>query len=177
MMSISIVDSTQRRDHDRSEIVRRPDAIDRRNQGQREHGAEPRSLRRRRVAAVKRDHHAGEQEHERQHARQERELVPHRQVVRPQDFRGHARFFLEQLRLTVFAPKLPGRVGGEQCDQEQGRSDRGEKQAAQRLFGRDRIQDHRDRGRQQDAERAASRDDAGREPGGITALAHFRDAG
>ncbi len=78
---------------------------------------------------------------------------------------------------AIFEPEPPARIAGEQNHQQQGRADRGEKQAAERLFGRYRVEDHGDRRRQQDAERAARRDDSGREAARIAALAHFRNAG
>ncbi len=77
----------------------------------------------------------------------------------------------------VFLAEAQHRVDAEQRDQQQARSDAGEEQPAQRFFRGDREQDHGDRGRQEDAERAAGGDDAGGESAGITALAHFRDAG
>jgi len=77
----------------------------------------------------------------------------------------------------MFLAEADDGVAGKQHHQQEPRTDAGEEQPAKRLFGRDRVEDHRDRRRQQDAERAAGGDDAGGEPAGIAALAHFRNAG
>ena len=151
--------------------------LDARNKNERQERAEPRRLRWRRKAAIERHHHAGEQQHERQDARQQRELVPHGQNIGTQQLGIDTGLGHRPLGVSVFAAKAPDRIGGEQGNQHQGRADGGQEQPAERLLGGDRIENHGDRWRQQDTERAAGRDDAGREARRIAALAHFRDPG
>ncbi len=74
MISISMVDLRSVATRIGSRSRGRPHAVDAGDQRQREHRAKSRGLRRGRVTAIERDHHAGEQNHERQHPRQRANL-------------------------------------------------------------------------------------------------------
>ena len=154
-----------------------PHAVDQRDQHQRQQSAEARGFRRRRVAAIERDHHAGQQQHERQHPRQHVEALRHGEIVAGEDGRGRAGLGIDGAGGGIFFAKMDHRIGAEQRDQQQAGADAGQEQPAQRFFRGDREQDHGDRRRQQNAERAAGGDDAGGKSAGIAALAHFRNAG
>ncbi len=152
-------------------------AVNHRDQRQRENGAEAGRFRRRGEAAVERDHHARQEDDERQHARQRTELFGHRVSVRLEDGRVLAGRIERAFRRCMFLPVAHHGVGREQRDQQKPGKYAGKEQPAERLFGGDRIEDHGDRRRQQDAERAAGGDHAAGEAAGIAAPPHFRNAG
>ena len=70
------------------DVAHAPDAVDDGDQDEREQGAEPGGFRGRREAAVERDHHADQQDHERQHARQHLDLLAQREVFDVEHRRG-----------------------------------------------------------------------------------------
>ena len=111
------------------------------------------------------------------HARQHLHLVGERQARLIEVGRLAAAALVDRHGGSVLAGVAPGGVGGKQEDQQQARTDAGQEQAAERLFGGDREQDHGDGRRQQNAESAAGGDDAGGEARRVAAPAHLRDAG
>ena len=157
--------------------ARPPHAVDQRDQDQRQQPPSPAVSDGRGEAAIERDHHARQQQQERQHPRQHVETLGHGEIVALEDGGGHAGLGIDGAGGSIFFTEMDHRIGAEQRDQQQAGSDAGQEQPRQRFFRRHREQDHGDRWRQQNAERAAGGDDAGGEAAGITALAHFRNAG
>ena len=168
MMNISMVDSCKV--ETRIQLPRRPDAVDQASNFSKDR-AQAGSLRRRGIAAVERDHHAGQQNDEGQHARQQRgcrapsaslaQQLGLRPVRSPSAWRAE------------FPSELPHRVDREQCDQQERRPNRRQEQLASDCSAAT-YRGHGDRGRQQDAAVLPRPHSAGRPN---SRAAHFRDAG
>ncbi len=159
------------------QILGLPHPVDPGQQQQRQQRAQARRFGRRREAPIQRYHHADQQHDERQHARQHLDLLRQCEMLVFQIGRFLATFFVDGQRRLVLLVGAEHGIAGKQHHQQDAGAYPGQEQAAQRLFGRHRVQYHGDRRRQQDTQRAAGGDDAGREAGRVAALAHFGDAG
>ena len=121
MMNISMVDSLQRASHRSAQIA----AAARRRRSTPSAPAparaEPGRFRRRRIAAVERHHDAGQQDHERQHARQQARPCRQASVVfDSQQCRLARRRASSNVRAAlILAPVAPAGIAGKQHDQQQ----------------------------------------------------------
>jgi hypothetical protein len=137
-----------------------------------QHSPKSRRLARARKAAIQGAHHAEQQDQERQNARQRRNALGDGIGIPAQD----RMFDAGAEGIAIFLAKAHHGIDREHPAQQHAGTEAGEKQAPERLFRRDGIEDHGDRRRQQDAQRTSGRDDAGGQPRRIATPSHFRNA-